>query len=351
MLRSIFLLCNPLESAQEQMAVLEALPIKSGDRVCVVSEYQLSNCSNIETVRIRPAFKRFPVLRGFFSPAFAHLMKPQTESQVIFFIHDEIFSTTMIHALFAKLFMRCRVFVMCMENTRFSWVHKLAGFIFARFVDCAFCPNQEAIEFVRKLKVRHVYPCALPVLDTEERVSSISQVQRIGFVGRLVPQKGLIHFCEAAQDLADCEFKVFGKGKLESELANYPVRYCGDYSYTSKDLDRVFSEIDLLVLPSVTTKTWSEQFGRVLTEAMDRGVLVIGSNSGAIPQVIGSSELIFKEKDSKAIIQKIKELKMKTPSELNALALKLKNRFDQNYSKHVIRRQIQSGIEFLSAKR
>jgi glycosyltransferase involved in cell wall biosynthesis len=47
--------------------------------------------------------------------------------------------------------------------------------------------------------------------------------------------------------------------------------------------------MDVLVLPSRTTPTWVEQFGRVLVEAMWFGVPVVGSDSGEIPWVIEST--------------------------------------------------------------
>jgi glycosyltransferase involved in cell wall biosynthesis len=53
--------------------------------------------------------------------------------------------------------------------------------------------------------------------------------------------------------------------------------------------------LDVLVLPSLTTPQWKEQFGRVIIEAQACGVPVIGSDSGAIPEVIGKAGIIFKE--------------------------------------------------------
>lgn len=42
---------------------------------------------------------------------------------------------------------------------------------------------------------------------------------------------------------------------------------------------------------------WAEQFGRVLVEAMATGAIVIGSDSGAIPEVIGNAGFVFVEND------------------------------------------------------
>ena len=48
-----------------------------------------------------------------------------------------------------------------------------------------------------------------------------------------------------------------------------------------------YAQFDVLVLPSHTTATWKEQFGRVIIEALWCGVPVVGSDSGEIPWLIG----------------------------------------------------------------
>ena len=58
----------------------------------------------------------------------------------------------------------------------------------------------------------------------------------------------------------------------------------------------------MLVLPSVTIlPLHREQFGRVLVEAMAAGVPVVGSTSGAIPEVIGDAGLVVPERDAAAL--------------------------------------------------
>jgi glycosyltransferase involved in cell wall biosynthesis len=51
----------------------------------------------------------------------------------------------------------------------------------------------------------------------------------------------------------------------------------------------------------LTRRNWKEQFGRVLVEAMASGVPVIGSDSGAIPGVIGDAGLVVPEGDVAAL--------------------------------------------------
>ena len=63
--------------------------------------------------------------------------------------------------------------------------------------------------------------------------------------------------------------------------------------------------LDLFVLPSKAPrdrgKIWQEQFGHVLIEAMSCGVPCIGSDSGAIPEVIGDDSMIFSAGDATAL--------------------------------------------------
>ena len=66
-----------------------------------------------------------------------------------------------------------------------------------------------------------------------------------------------------------------------------------------------YAEMDVLVLPSRTTPTWAEQFGRVLTEALSCGTCVVGSDSGEIPWVIGTTGggMVFPEDDVAALAE------------------------------------------------
>jgi glycosyltransferase involved in cell wall biosynthesis len=64
--------------------------------------------------------------------------------------------------------------------------------------------------------------------------------------------------------------------------------------------------LDLLVLLSRTTRRWKEQFGRVLVEARASGVIVVGSDLGEIPRVIGDGGLMFPEGDVPALLDALR---------------------------------------------
>ena len=69
----------------------------------------------------------------------------------------------------------------------------------------------------------------------------------------------------------------------------------------STEVPAVLRALDVLVLPSLTTPSWKEQFGRVLQEAMACAIPVVGSDSGEIPHVIGDAGLVTPEGDAAAL--------------------------------------------------
>jgi glycosyltransferase involved in cell wall biosynthesis len=80
-----------------------------------------------------------------------------------------------------------------------------------------------------------------------------------------------------------------------------------------------FREMDVLVLPSRSQPNWIEQFGRVLIEAMACGVVVLGSDCGEIPNVIGDAGLIFPEWNDYVLRERLEQL-MRDPDLWSELA-------------------------------
>jgi glycosyltransferase involved in cell wall biosynthesis len=134
---------------------------------------------------------------------------------------------------------------------------------------------------------------------------------RIGFLGRLVPEKGIDTIFSAARQLREkglnCRIVLCGSGFYEEALRDEAEKQqVGDLviwqgGVRHDQAPEEISKFDVLVLPSRTIPTWKEQFGHVLIEAMSMGVPVVGSDSGEIPNVIGRSDLVFPEGDAKAL--------------------------------------------------
>lgn len=146
----------------------------------------------------------------------------------------------------------------------------------------------------------------------------------VGFVGRFVPEKGLLTLLNALASLKDKPWKLLllGRGSFQLELMNKAAEYkIKDRtilieSVPHDEVPKYINLMNTLVLPSetnyklknLTSVGWKEQFGHVLIEAMACKVPVIGSNSGEIPYVIGDTGLIFPEADTKALADSIVQL-------------------------------------------
>jgi glycosyltransferase involved in cell wall biosynthesis len=129
-----------------------------------------------------------------------------------------------------------------------------------------------------------------------------------GYVGRLVPEKGLSDAVAALALLPENARLVFiGEGTMQEALKaqarelNVASRVVFAGSKPLTELPGVMNAMDVLILPSRTTPSWKEQFGRVLIEAGACGIPVVGSNSGAIPEVIADGGLVFPEGDAAAL--------------------------------------------------
>ena len=126
----------------------------------------------------------------------------------------------------------------------------------------------------------------------------------VGYVGRLVEEKGILTLIEAASELK-CSYKIMiiGNGPLKDTIINKATLLgIGKYlafvdTVDQSGLVEYYNCMDVLVLPSHDTRDWREQFGRVLIEAMACQVPVIGSDCGEIPNVIGEAGLVFSQQN------------------------------------------------------
>ena len=169
----------------------------------------------------------------------------------------------------------------------------------------------------------------------------------IGFVGRFVPEKGIMTLLDALVKIKDKSWKflLLGRGELKDEiLQKAEEKGIKDRIILIESVphDEVADYINLmstLILPSETTykfKTltsvgWKEQFGHVLIEAMACQVPVVGSDSGEIPYVIADSGLVFPEGDHSALADRLTQL-IQQPEQQQALAKKGYERAMKHYT-------------------
>ncbi len=140
----------------------------------------------------------------------------------------------------------------------------------------------------------------------------------IGFAGRLEERKGVLDLLAATRRLRQTRGDGFhllliGDGPLRQQaqefvtthLAPGQARLLGFVSH--HDMPAYIRAMDVLALPSRTTRNWKEQFGRVLLEALACGVPVVGSDSGYIPDLIDQTGggLVFPEGDVGALADRL----------------------------------------------
>jgi glycosyltransferase involved in cell wall biosynthesis len=138
--------------------------------------------------------------------------------------------------------------------------------------------------------------------DVAQRLGWSGAVPVVGFVGRLVPEKGIDVLLEAVDGVAaPWRALIVGGGPLEARVKAW-ARTHGDRvrlvtTAAHADVPAYLNAMDIVCVPSRSTTRWREQFGRVLIEAFASGVAVIASTSGEIPNVVDDAGLLLPEGD------------------------------------------------------
>lgn len=111
-----------------------------------------------------------------------------------------------------------------------------------------------------------------------------------GYLGRLDESKGIEKLLEEILDFHNQELvslEIAGQGekeyveKLKYEYSRNNINFLG---YVNAE--KFYKRIHYLIVPSL----WNEPFGRVIIEANANGVPVIGSDRGAIPELINNNQ-------------------------------------------------------------
>jgi glycosyltransferase involved in cell wall biosynthesis len=290
-----------------------------------------SNWKALEWNRFLPLENSYAEIRYYSAPVWstgrvgAHCYNPWLIWQIIrdfkpdlIQVEEEIFSLCALEvAVFAKLFKKPLV-VFGWENQQRSlplprqWVRDLV----MGTTNLYLAGNQDGATVISnwgyKGKIEVMPQMGIDTeLFTPQIVNNNRNEINIGFLGRLVPEKGIDILFAAVSQLRqlglNCRVTICGSGTSETELRQEAVKQKIEELVTWKgavrheEAPKEIGQFDVLVLPSRTVDTWKEQFGHVIIEAMAMGIPVIGSSCGEIPHVIAHKDLVFPEEDATAL--------------------------------------------------
>lgn len=167
----------------------------------------------------------------------------------------------------------------------------------------------------------------------------------IGFLGKLLPEKGAADFFDAIETLSSGSWwaAVAGSGPEEQPIrersAYVGASFLGGLRYPD-EVVQFLQALDVLVVPSYTTAYSDEQSPRVVIEASMAGCHVIGSTCGAIPMMLAGHGSIFEERNVEELASRLRSVIESPPSEAGRLAIR--NSFINRYSPQAVAAALES---------
>ena len=174
--------------------------------------------------------------------------------------------------------------------------------------------------------------------STKEDIEQSSNTVRITYVGRIVPEKGVLETAEAFNRVMSLHQNIhcsmlggagFGPSNrltpFERNVIELSQRSDKTFSYLGSQSNEYvlahLAQSDIVVVPSKV----QEAFGRVLIEAMSQSNACICSRSGALPEVGSDAVIVLEEVSADSIERAIVGL-LDSPDKLKQLKLRAKQR-------------------------
>lgn len=140
------------------------------------------------------------------------------------------------------------------------------------------------------------------------RQQAQSDILKIGFLGRLVPEKGIGLLIDACRLLPKDGWQLLVGGRalngaddFRDRAVGLPVEFCGFVN--PKEF---LAGINVLVVPSI----WEEPFGLTVVEGFAAGVPVIGTDAGAIGELVSKVDpnLVVEANNPNALADKLRSV-------------------------------------------
>ena len=249
-------------------------------------------------------------------------------------------------AIFSRIVNRANVFCISYENLPLTLLssytrrgfRSVIPFIYKRIIlalskkmiSGMFVVNDDGYQIFKSEGVNNV--CRIPLgfdsnyfkIDNESRIDTrkhlgVENKFVIGYFGRISHEKGVHILLAALSRLLEYDWIL-----LIDEFDRYHNSYAkviydqidneglsDRVIYTSPshtNIGKFMNAVDVVVMPSITTPVWIEQYGRVAPEAMACGKIVIASNTGALPMLLNGHGLLFDEGNINDLTNKLTDI-------------------------------------------
>lgn len=213
-----------------------------------------------------------------------------------------------------------------LEPFAFSW-NQLADFeerAMTLSADLILVMNQEMQEFASGcwgIEPKAVKIVPNPYIPEDRTPSNSPEKKVIGFIGRLEPRKGVVELakalCQVLPDFPDWKVKIAGSSTgscvsgvdpaavVKKQLAGFGGQVEFQNRVEPSDVPDWLASVGLCVFPSI----W-ETFSYVTLEAAQAGKAIIGTRTGAVPEILdnGRAGEIVPPGDVKALAEALRKL-------------------------------------------
>ncbi len=208
----------------------------------------------------------------------------------------------------------------------FSFVKNTLNWFSKKHIDFIFTINNDGTGVFKNLGYKNVQKIPLGFNEnlfnyfSETRIKVRNKLETQGVViayfGRIVQEKGIHVLLEALAKIKHLEwtfilddfdlYKNSYSETINNLILKLDLKERIKYIKAShKEIADYMNASDIVVLASISTSKWKEQYGRVIPESMACKNAVIVANSGALPELVGNSGLVFEEKDVETLSKHI----------------------------------------------
>jgi len=210
-------------------------------------------------------------------------------------------------------------------------------------VPSQFLKNTIQTHFSIKDSKLFVSPSGGVALSTKEIKKEKSTTLKLGFVGRLIPMKGIDTIISALKHSQNIELQIAGGGDyslISNELnANVKLTYYGEIP--QNELENLYNDIDLLLFPT----KFEESLGLTPLEAMAHSVPVIACDMGAVSEYVHHEKTGYLiPKDNASQLGKYIEHFRSLPASEKIAMGKLAHQTAEKYEESIVHQALKSKL-------